>query len=76
MVYLCYYRSDQQFALSSAAEGNISNARPVFDSLDWTEESYRMFETIGQTGQQFQICSAPATEVSSYNYSYVYMFTV
>jgi len=70
VVYLCY-RSDQHFALYSAADDNISDARPVFDSLDWTEESYRMFETIGQTGEQYQICSAPATGVSSYAATYI-----
>ena len=58
-------RSDQQFAIRAAASSNISYARPVFDSLDWTEESYRMFERIGQTGRQWQVCNAPATNVSS-----------
>ena len=74
VVYLCY-RSDQHFALSSAFDDNISDARPVFDSLDWTEESIRMFETIGQRGEQYQICSAPATRVSSYNCTHVYCIT-
>ena len=74
VVYLCY-RSEQQSALSSAANDNISGARPVFDSLDWTEESIRMFETIGQRGEQYQICSAPATRVSSYNCTHVYCIT-
>ena len=54
------FRSDQQFAIDAAATNNISYARPVFDSLDWTEESYRMLERIGQTGKQRQLCSAPA----------------
>ena len=57
------FRSDQQFAINAAADNNISDVRPIFDSLDWTEESYTMLERIGQTGKQWQICSAPATEV-------------
>ena len=59
------YRSDQQFAINAAAANNLSYARPVFDSLDWTEDSYRMFERVGQTGKQLQICTVPATHVSS-----------
>ena len=49
-------RSDQQFAIGAAAANNFSAARPIFDSLDWTEESYREFERIGQTGEQWQTC--------------------
>ena len=64
-IFHLLYRSDQQFAIDAAATNNISYARPVFDSLDWTEESYRMLERIGQTGKQWQICSVPATHVSS-----------
>ena len=59
------YRSDQQFAISSAADNNISVVRPIFDSLNWTEESYRMLERIGQAGMQWQICFAPKADVSS-----------
>ena len=58
-----FYRSDQQFAVNAAAANNISYARPVFDSLDWTEDNSREFERIGQTGQQTHICIS-ATEVS------------
>ena len=49
-------RSDQQFAIGAAAADNYSVARPIFDSLDWTEESSREFERIGQTGLQQQLC--------------------
>ena len=49
-------RSDQQFAIGLAAANNISDVRQIFDSLDWTEENYREFERIGQTGQQQQVC--------------------
>jgi len=41
-IFHLLYRSDQQFAIDAAATNNISYARPVFNSLDWTEESYRM----------------------------------
>jgi len=57
------YRPDQHFALGAAAADNISDARPVFDSLDWSEESYRMFERIGQTGDQVHICYSPMDDV-------------
>ena len=53
------HRSDQQFAIDAAAARNISYVRQIFDSLDWTEESYRMLERIGQTGKQWQMCSTP-----------------
>ena len=49
-------RSDQQFAFGAATVNNISAARPVFDSLEWTEVSYREFERIGQTAEQWQTC--------------------
>ena len=61
-------RSDQQFAVNAAAANNISDARPIFDSLDWTEDNYRMLERTGQTGQQQQICFS-ASEVSLYTYN-------
>jgi len=61
--YCLFYRSHQQSVIDVAAANNINDARPVFDSLDWTEESYRMFERIGQTGQQFYLC-ASSVEVS------------
>ena len=58
-----FYRPDQQFAINAAVANNISYARPIFDSLDWTEENSREFERIGQTGQQRHICPS-STEVS------------
>ena len=66
------YRSDRQFAISSAADNNISVVRPIFDSLNWTEESYRMLERVGQTGEQLLICSAPTAPVSSFIFMHVY----
>ena len=63
------YRSDQHFAINASAVNNISDARPIFDSLDWTEENYRMLERTAQTGQQQQICFS-ATGVSKHTYIY------
>ena len=77
-MYHLLYRSDQQFAINAAAVNNISDVRPIFDSLEWSEESYKMLERIGQTGKQWQICFAPTTEViTSFNkllslYIYIY----
>ena len=56
IIHSLFYRSDQQFAINAAAVNNISDARPIFDSLDWTEESYRMLERTAQTGKQQQLC--------------------
>jgi len=42
MIHLLY-RSDQHFAFEAAAADNISDAHPVFNALEWSEESYRMF---------------------------------
>ena len=67
------YRSDQQFAINAAAANNISDARPVFDSLDWTEENYRMLERTAQTGQQLQICF-PSSGVSIFTTSYIHTY--
>ena len=61
-------RSEQQFAIGAAAVNNFSAARPIFDSLDWTEESYREFERIGQTAEHWQICiSASQVCIHIYN---------
>ena len=49
-------RSDQQFAIGLAAADNFSAARPIFDSINWTEENSREFERIGQTAEQEQMC--------------------
>ena len=72
------FRSDRQFAINAAADNNISDVRPIFDSLDWSEENYRMLERIGQTGKQWQICSAPAADlevISNYMYTVLSQYT-
>ena len=70
------HRSDQQFAINAAAVNNISDARPIFDSLDWTEESYRMLERTAQTGKQRQIClSRSATGVNIFTITYINIAT-
>jgi len=62
---LCLYShsSDQHYAIEAAANNNISDARPVFDSLEWSEQSYRMFEQIGQTEDHFHFCGLTSDEV-------------
>jgi len=72
MIHLLY-RPDQHFALEAAAYNNIMDARPVFDSLDWSEESYRMYEEIGRTGNQVYICYSPMDEV---RILYIYVLIV
>ena len=57
------HRPEQHFIIDAAANNNISHVRPIFDSLDWSEESYRKFERIGQTGEQFHVCSSATDEV-------------
>ena len=57
---------NSSLSMQQLTDNNISDVRPIFDSLYWTEESYRMLEKIGQTGKQWQICSAPTTDVSSF----------
>ena len=59
--YSC--RPDQHYAIETAANNNISDARPVFDSLDWSEQSYRMFEHIGQTEDHVHLCALSTDEV-------------
>ena len=59
------HRPDQHFAIEAAAANNISDVRHVFDSLDWSEQSYRMFEKIGQTEELNHICVLNTKEVSS-----------
>ena len=72
------HRSDQHHIIEAAADNNISDVRAIFDSLDWTEENYRMFERIGQSAEQVHVCSSPTDEVSiatvyhSYLCIYVY----
>ena len=60
----CLHRPDQHFAIEAAAANNISDVRHVFDSLDWSEQSYRMFERIGQTEELIHVCSLNTEEVS------------
>ena len=66
-----FHRPDQHFAINAAAANRISDARPVFDSLDWSEESSRMFERVGQTGERFYACYSPTNEVSSCVYNHI-----
>ena len=35
------HRPEQHFIIDAAADNNISDVHPIFDSLDWSEESYR-----------------------------------
>lgn len=63
-------RSDQRFAVYAAAANNISDVRPVFDSLNWTEESYREYERIGTTGEQLLFCYS-ASNVRTHSYVHV-----
>ena len=58
------HRSDQHFAINAAADNNITGTRPVFDSLDWSEDNYRMFEETGQTGKHIHICLSGTQQVS------------
>ncbi|XP_065897525.1 putative DBH-like monooxygenase protein 2 isoform X2 [Dysidea avara] len=51
-----YVPSDQHFVIEAAANDSVSDVRPVFDSLDWSEQNYRMFEHIGQTEEHVHIC--------------------
>ena len=57
------HRPEHHFIIDAAADNNISDVRPIFDSLDWSEESYRKFERIGQTGAQLHVCSSITEEV-------------
>jgi len=44
------YRSDQHHVIETAVDDNISEVCSVFDSLNWSDQSYHMFESMGQTG--------------------------
>jgi len=66
MKFMYAYRSDQHFAIEAAANNNISDARVVFDSLDWSVQSYRMFEHIGQTEEHVHICASSTDEVCTW----------
>ena len=66
------HRPEQHFIIDAAAENNISDVRPIFDSLDWSEESYRNYERIGQTGNQMHMCLSVADEVGIVMYYILY----
>ena len=57
------HRPEQHFIIDAAADNNVSDVRPIFNSLDWSEESYRKFERIGQTGAQMHFCLSVTDEV-------------
>ena len=57
------HRAEKHFIIDAAADNNISDVRLIFDSLDWSELSYREFERIGQTREQFHVCSSATDEV-------------
>ena len=57
------HRPEQHYIIDAAAANNISDVRPIFDSLDWSEESYKNFERIGQTGEQLHMCLSVTNEV-------------
>ena len=59
------HRSDQWHVIETAADDNISEVHSVFDLLNWSEQSYRMFESIGQTGNNVYICSSSMDEVNT-----------
>ena len=63
MIHLLH-RADQRFAIDAAAADNITAARSVFDSLDWSEDNYRMLERVGQTGQHVHTCFSSIDQVS------------
>ena len=72
-----HHRSDQHHIIDAAADNNISDVRTIFDSLDWSEENYRMLEEIGQSAEQVHICLSNTDEVSVQydmaSYSYIDM---
>ena len=64
MIFISFiYRSDQQHIIDVAATNNVSAVRSVFDSLEWSEESYRWFERIGHTADHMQFCVSSAKRV-------------
>ena len=66
-IYL-HHRSNQHHIIDAAADNNISDVRVIFDSLDWSEENYRMFEEIGQSAEQVHACISITDEVSVCNF--------
>jgi len=69
----CSYRTDQHYAIEAAANDNLTDARPVFDSLDWSEQSYRMFEHIGQTADHVHVCVLSTVEVCMHDLCHMCM---
>ena len=68
--FIIYYRPEHQDILNGAFANNLSAVRPIFDSaVDWSEDSYRMFERIGLTRQQRQLCLSTTDRVSTW---YIY----
>ena len=61
-----HHRSDQHHIIEAAADNNISDVREIFDSLDWSEENYRMLERIGQSAEQVHVCLSATNEVCVY----------
>ena len=67
------HRPYQHYAIVAAATDRISEARLVFDSLNWTQNSYRMFERVGQAGDQVHICYSPTDKVKIVNNIIMYV---
>ena len=57
-------RSDQQHIIGVAATNNVSAVRSAFDSVNWSEESYRWFERIGLTADHVHYCFSSVDSVS------------
>ena len=73
--FIIYYRPEHQDIINGAFAYNISVVRPIFDSVvDWSEDSYRLFETIGLTGLQVHACSSSVDQVSIATYIYIYKY--
>ena len=71
------HRPEKHFIIDAAADNNISDVRPIFDSLDWSEDSYRNYERIGQTGEQFHMCLSVTEEVGIViQYIFVFLLRV
>ena len=68
--FIIYYRPEHQDIINVAFANNLSAVRPIFDSfVDWSEDSYRMFERIGLTARQRQLCLSTTDRVSTW---YIY----
>ena len=69
------HRAEHHDFINVAAANYISAVHPIFDSaVDWSEDSYRLFETIGLTGLQVQACLSSTDQTSVATYSaYIYI---